>query len=67
VVAKAVGLADQVKAEIRKALLHPGDQRIDAVMAVAPHQGVDIFRILGPMLLSISRRRLGIRSFHRSI
>src|SRR6266436_7562505 len=50
VVAKAVGLADQLEPEIRKALLHSGDQSVDAVMAVAAHQRVDIFRIFGPML-----------------
>ena len=32
VVAEAVGLADQLEAEIRKALLHPGDQRVDPQM-----------------------------------
>src|SRR2546430_14131486 len=51
VVAEAVGLADKLEPEIRKALLHPGDQSVDAVMAVAAHQGVDIFRIFGPMFL----------------
>src|SRR5436309_5211196 len=51
VVAEPVGLADQLEAEIRKALLHAGDQRVDAVMAIARHQRVDIFRILGPMFL----------------
>jgi hypothetical protein len=35
VVAKTVGLADELKAEIRKALLHAGDQCINAVMAIA--------------------------------
>src|SRR6266436_8672446 len=35
VVAEVVGFADQPKPEIRKALLHPGDQRVDAVMAFA--------------------------------
>ena len=49
VVAISVGLADQLKPEIRKALLHAGDQRVDAVMAVAAHQRVDIFRIVGPV------------------
>jgi hypothetical protein len=34
-VAKAIGLADQLEFEIRKALLHAGDERVDAVMAVA--------------------------------
>jgi hypothetical protein len=29
------GPSPQEKAEIRKALLHPGDQRVDAVMAFA--------------------------------
>src|SRR5215217_7327199 len=31
VVAKAVGFADQAEFEIRKALLHAGDKRVDAV------------------------------------
>src|ERR1700716_451037 len=35
VVAKTVGLAEQPKPEIRKALLHAGDQRINAVVAIA--------------------------------
>ena len=35
VVAKAVGLADQLKPEIRKALMHPGDQCVNAV--ALPH------------------------------
>ena len=34
-VAKAVGLADQLKPEIRKALLHAGNQLVDAVVAFA--------------------------------
>src|SRR5205814_1955567 len=50
VVAKAVGLADQAEFEIRKALLHARDQRVDAVMAVARHQRVDISGIAGPVL-----------------
>src|SRR6202021_1308390 len=48
-IAISVGLADQLKPEIRKALLHAGDQGVDAVMAVAAHQGVDVFRIAGPV------------------
>src|SRR5437899_365294 len=50
VVAKTVGLADQGEPEIRKALLHARDQRVDAVMAVARHQRVDISGIAGPVL-----------------
>src|SRR5205807_2549479 len=50
VVAKAVRLADQPEFEIRKALLHAGDERIDAVMAVARHQGIDIAGVAGPVL-----------------
>src|SRR5207248_1083076 len=50
VVAKAIGLADELKPEIRKALLHADNQRVDAVVAFACHQRVDIFRILCPML-----------------
>src|SRR6266576_2747672 len=50
-VAEAVGLADEVEPEIRKALLHPGDQCVNAVVAFACHQRVDVFRILGPMFL----------------
>src|SRR4051794_20394880 len=49
-VAVAVGLADQLELEIGKALLHACDQRIDAVMAVALHQGIDIARIRRPVL-----------------
>src|SRR6185437_1254219 len=49
VVAISVGLADQLKPEIRKALLDAGDQRVNAVMAVAAHEGVGIFRIAGPV------------------
>src|ERR1700704_7192719 len=49
VVAKAVGLAEQPKPEIRKALLHAGDQRVDAVMILAAHQGIDVLCVLGPM------------------
>src|SRR3979411_2249652 len=48
--AVSVGLADEPKPEIREALLHAGDQRINAVMAIAAHQRVDIFRIISPML-----------------
>src|ERR1700729_1341911 len=48
-VAISVGLADQLKPEIRKALLHAGDQRVNAVMAVAAHQGVDVSGIAGPV------------------
>src|SRR6202790_482278 len=48
--AETVGLAEQGKTEIRKALLHAFDQRVDAVMAIARHQRVDIFCVLGPML-----------------
>src|SRR5713226_7629220 len=50
VVAEAVGLADELKPEIRKALLHAGDQCVNAVMAIPAHQRVDIFRVFGPML-----------------
>jgi hypothetical protein len=50
VIAKTIGLADQPEFEIRKALLHAGDKRIDAVMAVAAHQGIDVFRICRPVL-----------------
>ena len=46
---KPLGCADQLKPEIRKALLHAGDQRVDAVMAIAAHQGVDVSRIAGPV------------------
>src|SRR5690606_24316682 len=49
VVAVAVGLADQGEAEIRKALLHAGYQRVDALMAVAGHQRIDIAGIGGPV------------------
>src|ERR1700680_1260063 len=48
--AETVGLAEQGKTEIRKALLHAFDQRGDAIMAVARHQRVDIFCVAGPML-----------------
>src|ERR1700683_4212803 len=48
-VAISAGLADQLKPEIRKALLHAGDQGVDAVMAVAAHQGVDVPGIAGPV------------------
>src|SRR6202041_2195291 len=48
-IAISVGLADQLKPEIRKALLHAGDQGVDAVMAVAAHQGVDVSGIAGPV------------------
>src|ERR1700722_19606622 len=48
-VAISVGLADQLKPEIRKALLHAGDQGVDAVMAVAAHQGVDVSGVAGPV------------------
>jgi hypothetical protein len=47
VVAVAVGLADQLESEIRKTLLHAGDQRVDAVKAVAAHQRLDIFCVGG--------------------
>jgi len=50
VVAEAVGLADQPELEIRKALLHACNQRVDAVMAVARHQRIDVFRIARPVL-----------------
>src|SRR5437868_7819264 len=50
VVAEAVGLADQPELEIRKALLHAGDERIDAVMPVARHQRIDIAGVAGPVL-----------------
>ena len=49
VVAITIGLADQLKPEIRKALLHAGDQRVDTVVAVAAHQRVDVFRIIRPV------------------
>src|SRR5258706_12183730 len=48
-VAKSVRLADQLKPEIRKALLHAGDQRVNAVMAIAAHQRVDISGIISPI------------------
>src|SRR5947208_11725410 len=50
VVAEAVGLADQPEFEIRKALLHAGDERIDTVMAIAAHQRIDIAGVAGPVL-----------------
>src|SRR5437762_3160163 len=49
VVTKTVGLSDQPEFEIRKALLHTSDERIDAVMAVAGHQRIEVFRIRGPV------------------
>ena len=61
-IAKAVGLADQLEFEIRKSLLHAGDQRVDAVMAVARHQRVDISGVAGPVrrqhLAAAARRAL---------
>src|SRR5665647_3656894 len=48
VLAKTVGAAEQLKAELRKALLHASDEGVDAVVAVAAHQGVDISGIAGP-------------------
>src|ERR1700722_11942094 len=48
-IAISVGLADQLKPEIRKALLHAGDQSVDTVKAVAAHQGVDVSGIAGPV------------------
>src|SRR6476620_7479015 len=42
VVAKAVGFADQLEFEIRKALLHARYQRVDAVMPIAGHQRIDV-------------------------
>src|SRR4029079_14051624 len=49
VIAKTVGLADQREPEIRKALLHARDQRVDAVVAVAAHQGIDISCVRRPV------------------
>ena len=49
VVAIPIGFADQLELEVRKTLLHAGDQCVDAVKAVAVHQGVDIFRVGGPV------------------
>src|ERR1700686_1880999 len=48
--AESVGLADELKPEIRKLRLHARYQRVDAVVAVAAHQRIDVFRIAGPML-----------------
>src|ERR1700757_1496353 len=49
VIAIAVDLADQLEAEIGKALLHAGDQCVDAVVTVAAHQGIDIIRVRRPV------------------
>jgi hypothetical protein len=49
VVAKTVGAAEQLKPEIRKTLLHAGDQGVDAVVTVAAHQGVDVAGTAGPV------------------
>ena len=49
VVAEPVRLADQLEPEIRKLLLHARDQRVDAVMAIAGHQRVDISGVAGPV------------------
>ena len=49
-VAVTIGFADQLEFEIRKTLLHARDQRVNAVMAVAAHQGVDITGVFGPVL-----------------
>jgi len=38
-----------LKRKSRKALLHPRDQRVDAVMAVTRHQRVDIPGVAGPV------------------
>ena len=68
VVAKTVGFADQLEFEIRKALLHARYQRVDAVMAITGHQRIDVsWRPLVQFAASISRRRPGVRSFHRSM
>jgi hypothetical protein len=39
-----------LNSEIRKALLHSGNQCVNTVVAVAAHQAVDVFRIVSPML-----------------
>ena len=46
----AIGLADQLEFELGEAPLHAGDQRVDAVMAVAARQGIDVARIGRPVL-----------------
>src|SRR5258707_1196660 len=48
-VAVTIGLADQRELEIRKALLDACDQCVDAIVAVAAHQGIDIAGVGGPV------------------
>jgi 2,4-dienoyl-CoA reductase-like NADH-dependent reductase (Old Yellow Enzyme family) len=49
VIAIAVRLAEQREAEFGEALLDAGDHGVDAVMTIATHQRIDVFRIAGPV------------------
>jgi hypothetical protein len=67
VVAISIGLADQLEPEIRKTLLDAGDQCVDPSRPPPLISGPIYFASAVQFAARISRRRLGVRLFHRSI